>query len=268
MDNDSQNEHGKHFGRGVKRAATLALVLLSLFLFAKTINEFKLSSVVGKDIPPQAAINVSGKGEIVQRPDIATFYFSVTEESLVIATAQDKAAKTINSLLDFLKKNKVEDKDIQTTGYNIYPRYEYYGTSSIYPYPQGKQTLAAYVVSQSITVKVRNISDAGKLLSGLGELGVTDVSGLTFGFDKADDLRKEARREAIKDAENQAEILAKDLGVKLVRIISYSENGYGYPRYEMMSAAPLGKGGGSVAPEIPTGEQKITLQVNITYEIR
>jgi len=259
----------------IKKSIVITLALLSLFLAAKFIGEVKAFRFIGSYPQGQSIISVSGKGEVVGIPDIALFSFSVTEESLVVKEAQDEAAKQINAVLDYLKKSGVAEKDITTSGYNIYPRYEY-GTKAValpgyYPVPQpaGKQTLAAYVVSQSVMVKVRALGNAGKLLAGIGELGATNVSGLSFDFDKRDELVREARDKAIKDARGEAAKLAKSLGVRLVRIISYNEGG-GYPLYYAKAEAAFGRGGdmAPTAPEIPVGEDKIVSTVSITYEIK
>lgn len=212
-------------------------------------------------------ITVSGTGDVVVKPDIATVSFSVTAENLDVSKAQTESATKINKIIDFLKTKGVEDKDIKTTNYNIYPRYNYVGATSYYPYT-GKQVLAAYVVSQTVEVKIRKIADAGAILSGVGEFGVTDVSGLSFTVDNQDTVKDQARALAITDAKTQAKVLADGLGVKLVKITSFSENG----NY------PIAYGGGyagislakeaSVVPQVPTGENKITSTVSITYEIK
>lgn len=257
--------HGVCMNDGVRKSAIVALGLLSLFLLAVSIGEFKKIPTIGNAVPSLNTINVSGTGEVVAVPDIATFTFSVTEESALVSDAQTKSAKAINDIIAYLTKNGIDKKDIKTTGYNIYPRYEYYGTSSYYP--SGKQTLAAYVVSQSVQVKVRKIADAGKILGGLGELGATDVSGLTFGFDKDDTLKAEARANAIAKAKSQATAIARDLGVSLGKIISYNESGSNPIIYGRGGDMMLSKVSASV-PEITPGESKITSTVSITYEIR
>lgn len=256
----------------VKKSVVITLALLSLFLLAQTIGEFQSYRFIGSSPSAQSSISVQGKGEVVGIPDIATFGFSVTEESLIVKEAQDEAAKTANAILKYLKEQGVAEKDIKMAGYNIYPRYEYGTASSAYPYPlsEGKRKLAAYVVSQSVIVKVRALVDAGKLLAGIGEIGATNISGLSFDFDKRDELVREARDKAIKDARTEAAKLAKSLGVQLVRIISYNEGGY-YPMYARAEAA-YGMGGDMAAPksapEIPVGENKIVSSVSITYEVK
>ena len=252
----------------VRKTAVVTLGILALFLLAQTLGEFQSYRFIGSSPSAQSLISVSGKGEVVGIPDIATFSFSVTEESLLVKEAQDSAAEKTNAIIAYLTGQGVAKKDIQTSGYNIYPRYEYDSANSAYPYPQGKQKLAAYVVAQSITVKVRDLSSTGTILGGIGEIGATDVSGLSFDFDKRDNLVKEARDKAITEARSEASKLAKSLGVRLVRIVSYSEGG-NYPIYAMKEmSAPMANNRGGAAPEVPVGEQKIQSSVTITYEIK
>jgi hypothetical protein len=213
-------------------------------------------------------ITVSGTGEVVVKPDIATISFGVSAENLDVAKAQTESATKMNNIIDFLNKNGVDEKDIKTTNYSIYPRYDYTRTSSVYPYT-GKQVLVGYVVSQTVEVKIRDISQSGKLLGGVGEFGVTDISGLNFSVDKIDDVKDQARELAIKDAREQARVLAKGLDVRLLKIVSFSENGNSPIYYGMMEKSmAVGMGGDAVAPQLPAGENKITSNVTITYEIR
>ena len=212
-------------------------------------------------------ISFSGKGEVVVKPDIATVSFGVTAENLDVAKAQTTATTKMNSIIDLLKKQGVSEKDIKLTNYNIYPRYDYVQNSTLYPYT-GKQVLAAYVVSQTVEVKIRDISKAGEILTGVGEFGVTDVSGLTFSVDNDQVIKDQARDLAIIDAKTQAETLAKSLGVKLVKITNFSENG-NYPvYYEMNKSMALTAGSDRAVPQVPMGENKITSNVSITYEIK
>lgn len=256
----------------VKKSITITLAILSLLLVAKFVGEVKSFRFIGSNPQTQSVISVSGKGEVVGVPDIANFSFTVEKESLSVVDAQNKMAKVTNGIIAFLEKNNVAEEDIKTNGYNIYPRYEYEKSamvSSYYPQPVGKQILAAYVVSQSVEVKVRNIADAGRLLSGIGELGAENVSGLSFDFDKRDEMVKKARGKAIAEARAEAAKLANALGVRLVRIISYSDGGYPIYYAKAMTAEAVGRGGGdSVVPNIPVGEDKIMSNVSITYEIK
>jgi hypothetical protein len=107
-------------------------------------------------------------------------------------------------------------------------------------------------------------------LSGIGEFGATNISGLSFSQDNQDALVREARDKAIKDARDQAKALAKSLGVNLGDIISFYENqGYPSPMYYAKGSA-MGMGGGEIADSarVPSGENKIISNVTITYEIK
>jgi len=108
------------------------------------------------------------------------------------------------------------------------------------------------------------------MLEAVANAGVTNVSGLSFTIDDEDALVREARQEAIDEAKQKAKDLAKDLGVRLVRIINFSENGGQPPMYFARDMA-MGIGGTmetKSAPSIPAGENKIISSVSITYEIR
>ena len=246
-------------------------LFLILFLAVRIAKDIKAYDYIGKDVSSPNTISVSGKGEIVAKADIATFTFNVLEESPDVSDAQSRATKKINDIIQFLKNNGTEEKDIKTINYNIYPRYNYIKLpekSQIIPPIRDNRVLIGYEVNQGIEVKVRKIDSAGTVLSGVGNLGASNVSGLNFSIDEEDKLRKEARDLAIEDARENGKILARSLGVKLVRIINFSESGY-FPIYrEKFSADVMAVGGATLAPEIPTGENKITSQVNIVYEIR
>ncbi|MDO8483225.1 MAG: SIMPL domain-containing protein [bacterium] len=260
------SDHGCFSVGKIYKAGGVVLILLAIFLFSKTISEVKGWRLIGKNIAPQTTITVSGKGEVVVKPDIATFSFGIQEESLVVGDAQESVAKSEKEVLDFLEKSGVAKDDIKVSGYNIYPRYDYLRSTII---SGGKQSLAAYVVTESVEVKVRKTSDAGEIIGNLGEFGVTNLSGLTFGVDKQDDVVKQARDKAIADAKVNAKRLAKELGVSLARIVSFSENGGGYPAPMYYAKAEMAfQSGDSATPELPSGTNKITSSVSITYEIR
>lgn len=260
-------------GRHTKGLGIL-VIILALFFGVKTIGEIKKVGIIGKDVAPQATISVSGEAERFAKPDLATVSFTVRKEAKTVSAAQEEVTKQMNTVLGALKALDVEEKDIKTTAYNIYPKYEW--NASVYPCsdyrcPPGKQVLTGYEVSHSSDVKIRKIENAGAVLGKLGELQITEVGQVTFSIENEDKIKAEARAEAIKEAKEKADKLADDLGVSLVRIVSFSESGGGFvPMYSSKAMDSYGIGGASVAPtpEIPTGENKITSNVTIVYEIR
>lgn len=214
-------------------------------------------------------VNVTGKGEAVAIPDIATFSFSVYAEAETASAAQDKSATGVNEILSYLKEQGVEEKDIKTLYYNLNPRYEYMEQiCNSYGYcPVGERVLRGYEVSQSVEVKVRDTAKAGDLISGVGSKGATDISGLQFTVDDEEATMAEAREKAIADAKAKAEVLAEDLGVRVVRMTGYWENTPSYP-YGYGGAAMSESVKDYVAPSTPSGENTTTVQVNISYEVR
>lgn len=260
------NEQTKLF-----KVGSLVGILLVAFLAVLTIKEIKSIGYVGKDTPIMNSISVNGKGEAVAIPDIATFSFSVTETGKTVADAQAKATERTNNALKAVKDSGVAEKDIKTLSYSINPNYEYtQGPCTQYSCPGGKQILKGYDVSQTIEVKVRDLTKAGELFDSIGSVGVQNVNGLTFSIDDMDSIKAIARADAIAEAKTKAKKIAKDLGVTLVRVTSFYDSSddvvYPYGREAMGGDIMAQKA--SVAPEIPKGEQKITANVSITYEIR
>jgi hypothetical protein len=201
-----------------------------------------------------------------------------------VADAQAKATDKVNAALAVVRAAGVADKDIQTQYYSINPHYEYQNAvcptyasagsvGSMMPTPvycpPGKQTLTGYDVSQSVSVKLRDLSKAGALLTSLGSAGVENLNGPSFDVDNPDMVQSQARAAAITDAQSKAKALAGQLGVRLVRIVSFTENNNSYPRPVMyaMGATDSISAKAAPVPEVPTGQQKVTDNVTITYEI-
>ena len=257
------------------KVLSVFLVIASVWGILQAVGTYKENKFIGTD-EIGSTISFSGEGEVFAVPDVASFGFSVTEESSTATQAQEDSATKINAILGYLDEQGIKEKDIKTTNYNVYPRYEWrdenpaLSVSYSYPRPGGTRVLVGYEVNQTITVKVRETEKAGTILSGVGELGATNISGLNFTIDDEDELKREARKLAIKDAKDKASELSRDLGVKLIRIVSFNESG-AYPQYDkvMFAMEDMEMGvGGAVTPEIPMGENKITSNITITYEIR
>ncbi len=248
------------------------LIIGIMFLAVLTLGQLQGLRYIGAGISPANTISVSGYGEAFGAADIATFSFSVVSEKSTVAAAQTDATNKINAITKYLKDAGIEEKDIQTTDYSVNPQYDYVAQACTGGYcPGGRQVLRGYQVRQSTTIKVRDLTKAGELLTGVGGKGATEVSGLNFTFDDPNKLQIDARGKAIADAKTKADQLAKQLGVKLVRVVSFNENGGGYPGpmyYAKDSAVGMGGAEPARAPEISVGQNKVSSNVSITYEIR
>ncbi len=213
-------------------------------------------------------ITVYATGEVYTKPDLVITTFSTITEKETVAEALSENTEKMNAVISFVKAQGVEDKDLKTTSFNIYPHYEYQRIEiEIYPYPPGKRVLVGYEVTQSLEVKIRDMTKIGDILQGATDAGANQVGDLQFTIDKEEEFEKQARKEAIEKAKAKAEELASQLGVNLVKITNFSESSvipyfYGLEK----AAAPAGLGGGET-PQIETGENKIEVTVTITYEI-
>ncbi|MCE9541129.1 SIMPL domain-containing protein [Candidatus Kaiserbacteria bacterium] len=250
--------------------ATAALGVLALFLLIATLSELKSYRYIGSGVTATNTISVSGEGFVFAVPDIATFSVTVTESAKDVTTAQTSATKKSNDIVAYLKNQAIEDKDVQTTDYSINPQYDYTNGAcepGVYCRP-GTPVLRGYEVSQTLTVKVRDTKKAGDILSGVGKLGASSVSGLNFTVADEDSVVAQARDKAIQNAKAKAETLAGSLGVTIVRVVGFNEGGGG-PVYYAKSALSMDAAGSTApSPEIPVGQNKITSNVTITYEIR
>ena len=260
------------------KVAVGAVGLLAVFLAVISVKELKSIGYVGTDKPIYNTISVTGKGESLVKPDIATFSFSVSETAKTVLEAQNKATDKLNAALKAIKDAGIEEKDIKTDSYSINPHYEYQDGICTLSYPStcksGKSVLTGYEVAESIQVKVRDIKKAGEIFSTIGSLNVQNVNGLSFSIDDIEKVKADARAKAIDDAKAKAEKLAKDLGVSIVRITSFYDNS-DQPSYygreamggdvmnmKVSAVAPM------AAPQVPAGEQKVVSTVTITYEIK
>lgn len=256
-------------------AASILAISGALLLLAMFISEVKGYEFIGRSTEQPATISVSGDGEAFAAPDIASVSFSVTADAAKAEDARKVTDDKVKAILAFLAESGVAEKDIRTTGYNLNPRYEWQETKIMcitYPCPQppGKQVLLGYEVSQSVEVKIRKIDDTGAILGGIADKGATNINGPAFTVENPDRVQAQARKEAIDKAEAKARQLANDLGVDLVRIVSFSEGGnyYAYGRGGMEKSVALDMMAQNAPAAIPVGENSFSSNVTIVYEIK
>ena len=261
------NEYNPDEKSRLMRWGRIVLVILALFLAVQAVVAVKS---LGKPDMGYNSITVTGEGEVVSIPDVANFSFAISANAKTVSEAQTQVTEKMDAVLAALKDQGIEDKDIKTTNYSVYPKYVYTAGICGPTYcPPSQQTLDGYTATHNVTVKVRKTEEVGNALSAVGDKGATDISSVSFTTDDPDQLTEEARAKAIADARAKAKRLAKDLGVRLVRVVSFYENSGPRPYMEMA----YGMGGdGAVkaqsAPTLPTGENKTAVSVNLTYEIR
>jgi len=251
-------------------AGTIFLVILSVLAIVGIILLTQASRGYAEN---NKSITVSGTSEVFAEPDIAEFSFTVRADAKTVADAQQQVTDTTNALLAQLQDNGIDEDDIKTTGYYSNPRYEYQRSATcIDGYcPDGKQVIVGYELSHTIVVTVRDLDKVSDVLVTLGSGDVDNINGPSFRIDDEDALRARAREQAIDKARAEAQQLAESLDVKLGRMINYYESGddfypteRGYFGDAMVESVAMDV----AAPSLPTGENKITATVNITYRIK
>jgi len=240
--------------------ATILTILLSAYLVVLTWNKYAEHDYIGRTDQQIYTISLEGEGKITATPDIAEITLGLMTEKISVAEAQKENTDKMNRIIAELKKMSIEEKDIKTTNYSIYPRYDW---------ADGKQTLKGYQVSQSVAVKIRNLDKIGAVLEMAGRLGANQTGGLSFTIDEPEKLKQQAREKALLNAKEKAEALAKVAGVKLGRLVSFTESsGNTYPVYrDFALKSAEGLGGAAPAPEIEAGSQDVIVDISVTYEV-
>ncbi len=249
----------------MKKNIITTLIIVAIVFLVSLIVWVNID-IQNKITETENTITVSDTGEVYAKPDLALTTFSTITEEKTVAEALSKNTEKMNAVIDFVKDQGVEDKDLKTTSFNIYPRYEWYEKEDcVPPCPSGKRVLVGYEVRQSLEVKIRDLEKIGAIIEGATEAGANQVGDLQFTIDKEDELKKQAREQAIEKAKTKAKELASQLGVNLVRISNFSESSV-VPRYYGLEKVAV-PGAGEEAPQIEIGENKIEVTVTITYEI-
>lgn len=256
------------------RVIFILAIVFVLFFIALTIstivdvqNKIKQGKYIGQDVEKKNTIMVSGTGKVYSKPELALITFSVRNEAETVSAAMTENTENMNAIINIMKSKGIEDKDLKTTSFNVYPRYEWRKPQiELWPQPERDRVLAGYEINQSLQVKIRDLNKIGEIIQGATDAGASQVGNLQFTIDNQSELKKEAREVAIKEAREKAKELANQLGVKLVRITGFSETGTvpGYYDYALKEMAISSE---SLIPQIETGENKIEISVNIIFEI-
>ncbi len=208
---------------------------------------------------PSEGISVSGEGRVSAAPDIATINLGVRVEAGTVEEAREQAAQLQTAILNSVKDNGVESKDLQTSNFSIQP-----------VYTSDSRTIRAYSVSNTLAVKVRKLADLSKVVDDATKAGGSSatVQGLSFGIDDLEKVKTEARKLAMEQAKRRAEETAKNAGVDLGKPISISE-GYSGGAYD--AAFPTASGPSTRTADTPTpiesGSLDVVVNVQVVYRI-
>lgn len=244
---------------------SLALLVLcsflTVFVWAKTDKTVRETREIGKPVPYEHSIMVDAQAKVTGVPNIATVNYGVETKMPKLADAQKKNTETANVLLAKVQAAGVAQEDIQTSSYNSYQEMVWNPSKQV-------SEPGNWIVSQQMTLKVRDVSKLSGLLETLGQNGATNVYGPNFALDDQENLKAEARAKALAQIEKKAKVLADTLGVRLERVIGYSEYAQdpGYPMYAAYDSR-MGGMGGAAAPAVSPGTVDLTLNVTVTYKL-
>lgn len=214
---------------------------------------------VGPEHKEPRTVTVNAEGKVTVIPDTTRINISAVTDGKTADEVQQKNTETMNKVLDYVKSTGVEAKDVKTTFYNLYPRYDYI---------EGRQIPAGFSLTQGVEIKVRDLKKVGEIVTGTVARGANQVSGIEFFVDDPEMARAEARAEAFEKAKTKAKEAAQLAGVRLGDVVTFSESTSGEPPIFYEKAYGLGIGGGGGLPDTQAGSQEITVSVNVVFEIR
>ena len=212
----------------------------------------------------QEGVWVTGKGEVMAVPDIATLRLGIEAQEATVAEAQSKAEEAMDRVMAALIDNGVAEKDIQT---------QYFSIRRVTKWDRVKEEeiVIGYRVTNMVTAKIRDIDKAGVIIDAVAEAGgdLTRIDSIGFSIDDPSAYYEEARQKAMADAKAKAEQLAELAGVKLGKPTFISEGIQIpppiYPREIYVGEAPI-----PAPPPTPIspGELAISLTIQVAYAIQ
>ena len=243
---------------GVRKAALVLLcLLLAVAGGAGVAFASEPDQATGGQIP---VLTVSGTGTVTVAPDQAVVNLTVVTMAATAQAAQEENARQTNTAVAALLKLGLTRESIQTSGYSIWPEYNY-------SEKRDKPEIIGYRAHNQMHVTVTNLDLVGKVIDTAIQAGVNQVESVYFTRKDASEAGLEALRKACLEARRKAETIAGALGVSLGTVMSVSESqSWGEPpvyRYMAMEGA-----GGPAETPIQPGEIKVTSTVTISFALK
>ncbi len=210
-------------------------------------------------------ISVNGTGVVTADPDTAEIYLSVETSGKTASTAQKEGNKIIQRVTKAMKDMGVAEKDIVTAYNSVYPQYSYNDLT-------GQRSVTGYRSNTELSVKTKDIDNAGKYIDAALAAGATGTNGVSFSLSDQSICYGQALQTAVKNAEKSAKSIAEAYGRPLGQVKSVAEQSTNVYRVEsanvsmdMMNTkaeAAADAGGTSIS----YGQIKITANIAVVYE--
>ncbi|MEO8175597.1 MAG: SIMPL domain-containing protein [Sphingomicrobium sp.] len=202
-------------------------------------------------------LDISATGEVTRVPDIATITAGVMTRSATATGAIADNATRMERVRGALKRAGIADRDIQTSNLSLNPEYRYQDNQP----PQ----LTGYTASNQVNVRFRDIRNTGRILDALVAQGANQINGPNLSIDQPEAALDEARLKAIAAGRARADIYARALGMRVVRLLSVSESGgYSAPPMPMVMRAQSA----DASTKIDPGEQQLQVTVSMSFELQ
>ena len=200
-------------------------------------------------------IVITGTSSIVAVPDIALVSAGVETKGATARAALSANTTAMNGVFETARELGIEDRDIQTSNFNIGPNWEH---------GPGGSRQEGFAVSNQVTLRLRDVSKVGEALDALVSGGANRAGGVQFVVSDADERLDSARKEAVAQARARAELYAGAAGVKLGDISSIREGVDAPVHMPMYAEARMA----SDAVPVAAGEQELSVSVTITWELK
>ncbi len=162
-------------------------------------------------------LRMVGSGEATVVPDQLTFALSVTDKQPALDQALSNASVRMDRVLTALRRHGVRTADVQTTGLQMYPEYDYPS--------YGPPVLTGYRVTQKARVTVRDLARGGLAVTTAVETGGNGVRASDLRLSVSDPAAAldRARDAAVEDATARAERYAAATGQDLGEVLALRE---------------------------------------------
>ena len=211
--------------------------------------------------PPRAAtIQVTGQAKVSEIPDRVYIDIGVTTQAPKSEAAAAENAKRLAAVITAVKRAAAPGAQLTTTEYSINPNYTY-------PRNGGTPTVVGYTVSNVVEVRLDDLSEIGRVIDVATHAGSNDVQGVRFALRDEQAPRGEALREAALSARQDAETLARALGLRVVRVLWVSEQSPATaPIYPRFAAVRMEAQAAPITP-VEAGTIDVNATVSLTVEV-
>ena len=241
-----------------------ALIITMFFMTAAGFGSPEQAAALTNDVSVKT-IATTGEAEISVAPTIARLTFGVESKADTASAAMQKNAADMEKVIKSLKKAGIPSEDIQTTGFNLHPEYNYSR-----PEEGTGRELIGYRVHNNVHAKVANLDKLGELVDQTVKAGATNVGGISFGLENTASYEEDVLAAAVKHARVKADYLAKAADSTVTGILKIEEiGGYGFEPYAAESARQIGLGDmAASATPIEPGQLSLKARVNVTFSMR